>query len=75
MGRERRWRIETRGEGPFRGLQAFEARHEDVFFGRDPEIHAAKERLDRARDEGWGALLLLGQSGVGCSLSAPMAQI
>ena len=47
---------------PYRGLQAFEARHRAVFFGRSAEIRAVTTRL---RAEPF--LLVAGDSGVGKS--------
>lgn len=47
---------------PYRGLQAFDARHRAVFFGRQREIGEAVERL---RNDGF--LLVTGDSGVGKS--------
>jgi hypothetical protein len=50
------------GEGPFRGLEPFDARHRDVFSGRATEIAAATELL-RTR----GVIALVGASGSGKS--------
>ena len=47
---------------PYRGLQAFEARHRGVFFGRGAEIRAV---VDRLRAEPF--VLVAGDSGVGKS--------
>ncbi|MBL9099613.1 MAG: protein kinase [Myxococcales bacterium] len=47
---------------PYRGLQAFEARHRAVFFGRSVEIRAV---VDRLRGEPF--ILVAGDSGVGKS--------
>jgi energy-coupling factor transporter ATP-binding protein EcfA2 len=49
-------------EGPFRGLDAFDERHRDVFFGRSSELAIALETL-RSR----GLLALIGPSGSGKS--------
>lgn len=49
-------------EGPFRGLDAFDERHRDVFFGRSSDLALALEAL-RAR----GVLALIGPSGSGKS--------
>ncbi len=49
-------------EGPFRGLEAFDERHRDVFFGRAPDVATALELL-RAR----GLVALVGPSGSGKS--------
>src|SRR5690606_17426579 len=47
---------------PYRGLQAFEARHRAVFFGRGAEIRAV---VDRLRVQSF--VLVAGDSGVGKS--------
>lgn len=47
---------------PYRGLQAFEAEHRSLFFGRDVEIRAI---LDRLRNDSF--VLVAGTSGVGKS--------
>jgi serine/threonine protein kinase/formylglycine-generating enzyme required for sulfatase activity len=47
---------------PYRGLQAFEAEHRALFFGRRREQHAVLERL-----KGDSFLLITGDSGVGKS--------
>lgn len=49
-------------EGPFRGLEAFDARHRDVYFGRATDVASALELL-RAR----GLVALVGPSGSGKS--------
>lgn len=49
-------------EGPFRGLDAFDERHRDVFFGRSAEITLALDAL-RSR----GLVALVGPSGSGKS--------
>ena len=50
------------GRNPYRGLQAFQAEHRALFFGRGAEISAV---LDRLRAETF--LLVTGDSGVGKS--------
>jgi tetratricopeptide (TPR) repeat protein len=56
---------------PFRGLQAFDAEHQDVFFGRSQAVGEIIQRLqDSERAEGTGTphahlLLILGMSGNG----------
>lgn len=50
------------GDNPYRGLQAFEAEHRDLFFGRGAELRAV---LDRLRAEPF--VLVAGDSGVGKS--------
>ena len=47
-------------EGPFRGLDAFDERHRDVFFGRSSDLALALEAL-----RGRGVLALIGPSGSG----------
>jgi WD40 repeat protein len=47
-------------EGPFRGLEPFEARHASAFFGREAEIAAAVESL-----RGQPMLSVVGRSGGG----------
>lgn len=49
-------------DGPFRGLDAFDERHRDVFFGRSSDLASALETL-RAR----GVVALIGPSGSGKS--------
>jgi hypothetical protein len=49
-------------EGPFRGLEAFDARHRDVYFGRATDVASALELL-RSR----GLVALVGPSGSGKS--------
>lgn len=49
-------------EGPFRGLEAFDARHRDVYFGRTTDVASALDLL-RSR----GLLALVGASGSGKS--------
>jgi serine/threonine protein kinase/formylglycine-generating enzyme required for sulfatase activity len=50
------------GGNPYRGLQAFEARHRSVFFGRGAEIRAVVDRLHAE-----SFVLVAGDSGVGKS--------
>ncbi|ROV70402.1 S1 family peptidase [Streptomyces globisporus] len=47
---------------PFRGIDTFQERHEDIFFGRDSDIEAVVEAL-----ETHGAVTLFGPSGCGKS--------
>ncbi len=57
-----------RGVAPFPGLTAFEEQHAAVFFGRDPEVRKALERLRFSRTRGGTRLMLvLGPSGIGKS--------
>jgi eukaryotic-like serine/threonine-protein kinase len=50
------------GQSPYRGLYAFDAEHQDLFYGREPEIRSVLERL---RYEPW--VIIAGDSGVGKS--------
>lgn len=54
-----------RGKSPFRGLQAFDASHASVFFGRDDDVAALQLRLTSQWQVGRGLVLLLGPSGSG----------
>jgi eukaryotic-like serine/threonine-protein kinase len=60
------WSLAEKGS-PFRGLEPFDADHEDVFFGRASDIDNAIERLGRTADRGTRFLLLIGESGSGKS--------
>jgi hypothetical protein len=60
------WDIETRGP-PFVGLEAFQLRHADVFFGREEEILEARRALSEQARNGCAFLLLSGASGSGKS--------
>jgi tetratricopeptide (TPR) repeat protein len=66
LGKEVIWRIAERGS-PFRGLEPYEPRHADVFFGRAREIDRARDRLLAAAAGGTAFLLVMGASGSGKS--------
>jgi serine/threonine protein kinase len=53
---------ELPAEGPFRGLEAFDERHRDVFFGRATDVASALDLL-----RGRGLVALVGPSGSGKS--------
>ncbi len=61
-----RWPIELNGS-PFRGLDAFGAKHAPVFFGRSREVSRAVELWREAAERGAPFLLVLGPSGAGKS--------
>jgi WD40 repeat protein len=64
LGRQRLWRVEDPELGcPFVGLNAFDARYREVFFGRRADTERARERLEA----GNGFLLIDGPSGTGKS--------
>ena len=52
---------------PFLGLEAFQARHAPVFFGREEEILEARHALKEQARDGCAFLLLSGASGSGKS--------
>lgn len=52
---------------PFRGLEAFEAEHAPVFFGRQAALRQVRRRLAHATARGCTFLLIVGRSGVGKS--------
>lgn len=60
------WRIAGRGS-PYRGLEPYEPRHAEVFFGREREVERGRERLLAAAAGGTGFLLVVGPSGAGKS--------
>jgi tetratricopeptide (TPR) repeat protein len=60
------WSIALKGS-PYRGLQAFDAGHAEVFFGRRRTIERARERLADAAARGVPFLLIMGTSGSGKS--------
>ncbi len=62
---ERSLRGGWRGKSPFRGLQAFDASHASVFFGREDEIAELRQRLGEQWQRGETLAVLLGPSGSG----------
>lgn len=62
------WPVEDYDECPYPGLSAFEAHHAGVYFGRDDEILALRERLNQMASRGKPRLLyVVGASGSGKS--------
>lgn len=60
------WPIEIKGS-PFRGLDAFDARHAPVFFGRRRDTARAVDALKDGEEAGTAFLLIVGASGAGKS--------
>lgn len=60
------WPIEEKGS-PFRGLEPFEARHADIYCGRDRKVVRAIDELKSAARRGKPFLLIPGASGAGKS--------
>ncbi len=60
------WDIAEQGP-PFRGLDTFEFEHSPVFFGREDEIVAIRNRLREQACRGCAFLLISGPSGTGKS--------
>ncbi|MDB6138899.1 MAG: hypothetical protein JWO94_1971 [Verrucomicrobiaceae bacterium] len=60
------WDTEKQGP-PFLGLEAFQPRHADVFFGREVEVLEARHALREQARNGCAFLLLSGASGSGKS--------
>ena len=58
---------EERVKSPFRGLEAFDFEHADLFFGRASAIRACIERLEQLAAAGRAFLLIYGMSGSGKS--------
>ncbi len=56
-----------RGSSPFRGLEAFDATHASVFFGRDDSVTLLRACLADQWRRGHALVLLLGASGSGKS--------
>ena len=65
-GRSIVWPIAVRGS-PFRGLEAFDAKHASVFFGRSRDIARAVSALHEAAERGTPYLMVIGPSGAGKS--------
>ncbi|WP_413207400.1 AAA family ATPase [Rhodospirillum sp. A1_3_36] len=65
-GRLLSWPVDLKGS-PFRGLEAFGAKHAPVFFGRDRDTTRAVEALRDAAERSCPFLLVVGSSGCGKS--------
>jgi tetratricopeptide (TPR) repeat protein len=65
-GRAVVWPVGVRGS-PFRGLEAFDAAHAPVFFGRSRDIARAVTAFNDAADRGTPYLMVVGPSGAGKS--------
>ncbi len=65
-GRAVLWPIATKGS-PFRGLEAFGAKHSAVFFGRSRDIARAVDLWKDAAERGTPFLIVVGASGSGKS--------
>lgn len=68
-GRSVVWPVEFQGS-PFRGLEAFDAKHAPVFFGRSRDIGRAAGAIQEAAERGAPYLLVIGPSGAGKSSMA-----
>lgn len=60
------WDLDVKGS-PYRGLEAFDREHADVFFGRSRLVFTAVEKLEAAARRACPFLLLIGSSGSGKS--------
>ena len=60
------WSVEKKGS-PFRGLEPYDARHADIYFGRDRKVLRALDELTEAAKRGKPFLLIPGASGSGKS--------
>src|SRR5207253_21123 len=60
--RAERWGTVPADQNPYRGLEAFQAEHRALFFGRRRDLRAALDRLRREP-----VLLVTGESGAGKS--------
>ncbi|HEV2188731.1 MAG TPA: tetratricopeptide repeat protein [Stellaceae bacterium] len=65
-GRAVLWPVATKGS-PFRGLEAFGAKHSSVFFGRSRDIARAVDLWKDAAERGTPFLIVVGASGSGKS--------
>lgn len=65
--RGERGEITWTGGSPFRGLEAYQAEHAAIFFGRERAEKQVIEALARQADSGIAALVVLGASGSGKS--------
>jgi hypothetical protein len=57
----------TKDASPYRGLEAFDVEHADVFFGRTRTIGALTEALAQQADKGCAFVLVFGMGGCGKS--------
>ncbi|MBU6303749.1 MAG: AAA family ATPase, partial [Verrucomicrobia bacterium] len=54
-------------EAPYRGLEVFDLRHADIFFGREAEVCELENRLRQRESEGCAFVAVIGASGSGKS--------
>ena len=52
---------------PYRGLEAFHAEHEHIFFGREEEVCEVLQRLHERAKDGCASVVIIGASGSGKS--------
>lgn len=60
------WPVAEKGS-PFRGLEAFDQTHEEVFFGRSADTEQAIRLIQNGIARAWPFLLITGKSGTGKS--------